>query len=226
MLVKAFKIEETLGHSVQRSRKRVRLLWVKHCVRCSLRKEVKTLRSKRSNEEAKDVGEVVAETKEKRRQGERFRRWQLTENNPTYSKKEAVERLSRIGEAIYIVGCSEVGESGTCHIHAFVVFKNAIELDTLKRNFPRAHFEACSGTNQKNVEYIKKADKEPFEVGELPLAVSEEKSDISSEVVAIIIECGLSPFEILARYPRYSDYVVKNFRNLNEIHDYALHKRR
>lgn len=185
---------------------------------------MKTLKEKRSN--ADNVGEVVAKVKDKRRQGERYRRWQLTENNPTYTKEEVVERLSSIGSTVYCLGCSEVGESGTSHIHAFVVYKNAIELGSLKKTFPRAHFEACSGTNQSNVEYLKKADPQPYEIGDLPLAVSEERMDVSSEVVAIIIECGLSPFEILARYPRYSDYIVKNFRNLNEIYEHALRKHR
>lgn len=182
------------------------------------------MKDKRSN--ADTVGEVVAKVKDKRRQGERYRRWQLTENNPDYTKSEAVERLTSIGETIYCLGCSEVGESGTSHIHAFVVFKNAIELGSLKKRFPRAHFEACSGSNQSNVEYLRKADPQPYEVGDLPLVVSEERSDVSSEVVAIIIECGLSPFEILARYPRYCDYIVKNFKNLNEIYEHSLRRHR
>ena len=84
--------------------------------------------------------EVVAEAKKKRERGERTKQWQLTENNPSYTKKEAVERLSSIGTALYSIGCSEVGESGTSHIHAYVVYKNAIELSSLKNLFPRAHF--------------------------------------------------------------------------------------
>lgn len=175
---------------------------------------------------ARDIGEVVAKTKEKRERGKRYRQWQLTENNPTYTKEEAVERLTSIAKTIYCLGCSEVGESGTSHIHAFVVFKNAIEMDSLKKSFPRAHLEVCRGTVQSNVDYIKKADPQPYEVGELPLVVVEEREDVPSEVVAIIIECGLSPLEILARYPRYCDYVVRNFRSLCEIYDKALRELR
>lgn len=181
---------------------------------------MKTLKQKRSNVDT--VDEVVAKVKEKRKQGERYRNWQLTENNPAYTKKEAVERLSSIAKTIYCLGCSEVGESGTSHIHAFVVFKNAIELGTLKKSFPRAHFETCRGNVQSNVDYIKKADPKPFEIGEMPLAVVEEREDIPSEVVGIILECGLDPIEILARYPRYTDYVVKNFRSLSEIYQRAI----
>lgn len=181
------------------------------------------MREKRSNIDM--VDEVVAKVKEKRKQGERYRKWQLTENNPDYTKHEAVERLASIGKTIYCLGCSEVGESGTSHIHAFVVFKNAIELGSLKKKFPRAHFEACRGSSQSNVDYIKKADPEPFEIGELPLIVVEEREDIPSEVVGIILECGLDPIEILKRFPRYTEYVVKNFKNLEEIYQRAMKKR-
>jgi len=174
------------------------------------------LKNERSNVE--NVDEVLARTKDKRKQGERFRKWQLTENNPSYTKKEAVERLSSIASTIYCIGCSETGESGTNHVHAFVVYKNAIELGSLKKVFPRAHFEVCRGTNRDNLEYIKKSDLEPFEVGELPVVVLEEKEDVPSEVVALIVECGLSPINILKEYPRYSDYVVRNFKNLMEIY--------
>lgn len=180
--------------------------------------------SKRSNVVANEA-EVVAEAKKKRKRGERAKQWQLTENNPSYTKQEAVERLASIGTALYVIGCSEKGESGTSHIHAYAVWKNAIELGSLKKQFPRAHFEKCKGSVQENVDYISKDDTEPYEVGERPLIVSEWKTDVSSEVVALILECGLSPIQILAKYPRYSDYVVKNFRNLSEIYASTRHKR-
>lgn len=182
------------------------------------------MRNERSNVE--NVDEVVVKVKEKRKQGERYRRWQLTENNPNYTKEEAVERLASVASTVYCLGCSEVGESGTSHIHAFVVYKNAIELNSLKKSFPRAHFEVCRGSVQSNVDYVKKVDPQPFEVGELPLVVAEEREDVPSEVVAIILECGLDPIEILTRYPRYSDYVVRNFRSLCEIYERAIRRRR
>lgn len=175
------------------------------------------MKTKRSN--GSSEAEVVAEAKKKRQRDEASRQWQLTENNPSYTKQEAVERLASIGTAQYALGCSEVGESGTCHIHAYVVYKNAIELGSLKRLFPRAHFEKCRGSVNDNVEYLSKDDGEPYEVGEKPLIVSEWKVDVSSEVVALILESGLSPIQILKKYPRYSDYVVKNFRNLAEIYE-------
>lgn len=174
-------------------------------------------RTKRSNA-LPEVGEVLAEAKAKRKRDKRSKKWQLTENNADYGKREAVERLSSIGQAQYAISCEEVGESGTRHIHAFVVYKNAIELGSLKRLFPRAHFETCKGSINDNVDYISKDDASPYEVGEKPLVVSEWNEDVSSEVVALIL-AGLGPIEILKEYPRYCDYVVRNFRNLCEIYE-------
>ena len=142
------------------------------------------MKNKRSNALQSD-GEVVAEAKKKRERSERSKQWQLTENNPSYTKQDAVERLASVGTAIYGVGCSEVGESGTSHIHAYVIWKNAIELSTLKALFPRAHFEHCRGSVQSNVEYVTKDDAEPYEVGETPVVVSERKADVAAEVVLV-----------------------------------------
>lgn len=162
--------------------------------------------------------EVVAKTKEKQKRGERSRQWQLTENNPEYTKQQAVERLASIGSCVYAIGCSETGESGTKHVHVYAVWENAIELGSLKKLFPRAHFEHCKGSAQSNVEYISKSDLEPYEVGTKPLMLGERKADISAEVVALILEGGLSPIEILRNYTQYSQYVVKHFKSLNDIY--------
>ena len=175
--------------------------------------------SKRSIGDVKEESAALSETKAARKDDDRSKKWQLTENNPDYTKREAVERLTGIGEAVYCVGCSEIGESGTKHIHAFVVYKNAISMRSLKKRFPRAHFEHCRGSVASNREYVIKDDNEPYEVGECPLAVCEEKIDAPSEVVALIVKSGLSPLEILTAYPRYADYVVRNFRNLNDIYE-------
>lgn len=168
-----------------------------------------------------DDASVIADAKAKRKDDDRSKKWQLTENNPDYAKDEAVKRLCSIGEAIYCVGCSEIGESGTKHIHAFVVYKNAIKMSSLKKHFPRAHFEHCKGSIASNRDYVVKDDSEPYEVGECPLVAGGEKADVSAEVVALIIKSGHSPIEILTEYPSYSDYVVRNFRNLNDIYESA-----
>lgn len=177
------------------------------------------MKKTRSNASAKAV-EVLTEAKQRKKRGERAKQWQLTENNPDYDKRVAVERLASIGTALYSISSEEYGESGTRHIHAYVVYKNAIELGSLKRLFPRAHFEKVRGSVNENADYISKDDPSPYEVGERPLVVSDwKKVDVSSEVVALILKMGFSPLQILGQYPEYCDYVVRNFKSLNEIYE-------
>ena len=144
------------------------------------------------------------------------KRWQLTENNPEMSKEEIVKRLATIGIVIYAISGYEIGESGTKHIHTFVVFKNNIKGSSLKQAFPRAHIELVRGSSQSNKDYISKDDVEPYEVGECPIADSVVKADLSAEVVALLM-AGYSLLEILKAQPEYSDYIVRNFKNLQEL---------
>lgn len=170
---------------------------------------------KRSN--VVDNGDEMLASGRARVRDDRSRQWQLTENNPTYTKKEAVERLTSIGQALYSIGCEENGASGTRHIHAYVVYKNAIELASLKRMFPRAHFEHCRGNVRSNVEYISKDDPKPYEVGEMPITLgSEGTSEVASEIVRMLRgQCTLT--NILTMYPAYSHYIIRNYKTLKDL---------
>lgn len=153
---------------------------------------------------------------------ERSRRWQLTENNASYTKQEGATLLASIGETSYVVGGCEIGESGTKHIHIFVIYKNAISLGSIKKRFPRAHLEACIGSNVQNRAYVVKDDNDYFESGEMPVAsASDRKRDEASEVMELLIQ-GIPLQTILAEYKTLNDYVVRNYKNLREIqNDFA-----
>lgn len=154
---------------------------------------------------------------------ERSRRWQLTENNAEFTKQEAVKELCSIAATIYCVGCSEVGESGTHHIHAFVIYENAISLTTLKKRFPRAHFEACKGSNAENKAYIVKDDKDYLESGVMPLATaSEKKNNEASEVLAMLLN-GETLLSIMSNRQDLADYCVRNYRSLRDIQGDVVH---
>ena len=144
----------------------------------------------------------------------RSRRWQLTENNPEYTKEECIAHLKSVGEVRYVIAACEMGESGTKHIHAFGVFKNAIRLTTLKAVFGRAHFEPCCGSNEDNVAYCQKQG-DYIEQGVLPQPKA--KKNVASEVVNLILEEGLQLNDIMREYPEYCDYIVKHFRSLKDI---------
>lgn len=156
----------------------------------------------------------------------RSRRWQLTENNPEYTKKECAERISCIAKTRYIISCEETGETGTKHVHAFMIFENAIRLTSIKAKFPRAHLEVCEGSNVENRVYISKDDSEPFECGEMPLTTQrEKKTDFAKEVIDLI-RGGNDLGVIMTEYPELCDYVVKHYRSLKEIaNDFGLKTR-
>lgn len=148
---------------------------------------------------------------------ERSRRWQLTENNADYTKEQCAKRLASIGETRYVITCDEMGETGTKHIHAFVIYANSISLKSLKKQFARAHFERCIGSNVANREYICKSDVAPFESGSMPLASEgDSKVDIAWEVVNLLSN-GVPLRSIMLEYPTLCDYVVRNYRSLEEI---------
>ena len=158
---------------------------------------------------------------------ERSKRWQLTENNAAFTKQECAEALASIGKTNYVVSCEETGESGTKHVHAFIIYENAIRLKTLKSHFPRAHFEHCKGSNEENRAYVVKDDADVFESGTMPLASSSErKKDDASEVINLMND-GISLSQIMTEYPPLCDYVVRNYRSLREIEkDLGLIKHR
>lgn len=153
---------------------------------------------------------------------DRSRRWQLTENNADYTTQECGERLASVGHTRYVVAGRDIGESGTKHIHAFVIYDNAISLTTLRKQFPRAHFEACIRSNIENREYVIKNDTQPYESGDMPVASeSDRKTDFASEVINLL-ENGVPLSRIMLDYPALCDYVVRNYRSLKEIeHDFG-----
>ena len=156
---------------------------------------------------------------------ERSKKWQLTENNASYDKVELAETLAKLGETLYCVACSEKGESGTKHLHAFVVYKNAISIESIKKMFPRSHLEHVRGTNEENRAYITK-DGDFYEIGVCPLAVEiKSKQDIAKDVFDCL-KAGKSPFEIMDEHPDLIDYVVQHYRSLVEIYERDVRTRR
>ncbi len=93
----------------------------------------------------------------------RSRGWCLTINNPPVEDLFA-EHSAKL--TYYVVG-KEVGESGTPHLQAFVIFKNRARFTAVKKCFSKAHIEPQKGTDSEAADYCKK-DGDFIEVGELP----------------------------------------------------------
>ena len=94
---------------------------------------------------------------------------------------------------------------------------------SVKKAFPRAHYEACKGSNEDNRNYIVKSDSEAVESGEMPLATaSERKSDEASEVLELLYN-GETLLSIMSNRRELADYCVRNYRSLREIQNDISH---
>lgn len=93
----------------------------------------------------------------------RFRRYCFTVNNYTEQDISDVNSL----ECLYLVYGFETGEQGTIHMQGYVVFKNPMAFETLKKKIPRAHIEVALKGHEANIRYCKK-DGNYFEKGKLP----------------------------------------------------------
>lgn len=154
---------------------------------------------------------------------ERSRRWQITENNADYTKERGAELVASIGETEYVASGCEMGESGTKHIHIFVVFKNAINEKSIKKVLPRCHYEKCRGSNAQNREYVIK-DGDYFESGALPLATFSERKDTSANEVIKLLQKGASLLDLMSDYPELTGYCIDHFRTLKEIEEFIQYR--
>lgn len=79
----------------------------------------------------------------------------FTLNNPTEEERAAL--LSY--KASYKVIGDEIGENGTLHLQGYIEFSAAKRFTTLKKAFPRVHWEARRGTAVQAADYCKKDGK-------------------------------------------------------------------
>lgn len=145
------------------------------------------------------------------------RSYQITINNPdekgfTDEKIEQIIAKSRVTFACY---AHEIGETGTPHVHIYMLFPSARRFSTLKKKFPGAHIEKTYGSAQDNIDYIKKQGKfaetnkaetsvegSYREFGTFPSNMSLEYSDM--EQVVELLRKGYSVVEIIEAYPKYA----------------------
>ena len=148
----------------------------------------------------------------------RFRKYQLTINNPIEKgfSHDEINRIMNSHPYLYYCLCDEVGEQNTPHTHVFMCFENAVGFSTIKKRFPPAHIEAANGSCEQNRDYIRKEGKyldsdkketnliETFEeYGEMPLDTSEKNKKISEQVYEMLKnEASIS--EIVQCFPSYA----------------------
>lgn len=83
----------------------------------------------------------------------RFRNACFTWNN---FPDDVDDLLTQLPTHDYIVYAREMGDSGTPHIQGYVEFTEAVRFTTLKKRFPKVHWEKRRGTSQQAADYCKK----------------------------------------------------------------------
>lgn len=135
----------------------------------------------------------------------RARNWCFTLNNPE-------GELPEFDDVRYVAWQLESGSEGTQHWQGYAEFTRAVNLGTVRRWLPRAHWEPRRGTRDQARDYAMKEDTRvggPWERGEFEQRRG-QRSDI--EAVRDAIKDGASKREIYemypdvaAKYPRFVD---------------------
>lgn len=73
--------------------------------------------------------------------------------------------LTQLPEHTYIVYGYEVGDSGTPHLQGYVEFAKQVRFPSLKKRFPKVHWEKRKGTAEQAAMYCKKEAKRIVEEG-------------------------------------------------------------
>ena len=95
----------------------------------------------------------------------KVREYRFTVNNYTDTDIEQVKNLVDIYHVQYLVIGKEIGpKCGTPHLQCFVLFKNAVYWNSLRKKVPRGIFFTCDASNESNAKYCKKDVPENEEV--------------------------------------------------------------
>lgn len=95
-----------------------------------------------------------------------FRHIAFTWNNYTREDEILLQSIYREYGSYLIFGREEAPTTGTKHLQGYMQFKKRMYFSKLKKLLPKVHFTECFGTSQENIDYCKKEDKSPLEVGE------------------------------------------------------------
>lgn len=182
---------------------------------------------------------------------EQSRRYLLTIENPVehgFDHEQIKKQFTFFSSLKYWCMCDEIGiENGTYHTHVFMWFNGGVPFKQVKKYFPSAHIDFCSGSSRDNYAYVKKNGKwakhakaegnipETFEEsGEFPA----ERQGTRSDLVDLydMVKAGYSNYDILSVMPQhmldtdriekarqciFEERYKKEFRKLNVVYIYG-----
>jgi len=89
----------------------------------------------------------------------------FTLNNYTQDEENEIYEFCELKAQFAVIG-HETGENGTPHLQGFINLTKQVRFNAVKKVMPRAHLELAKGTDQQNLAYCTKQDKEPYILGE------------------------------------------------------------
>ena len=148
----------------------------------------------------------------------RSRKWCFTLNNYSQEDMNNLERL--VPEmAVYLIYGKEVAPTtGTPHLQGFVYFRQAISMNTIKKNInsQTIHLEIARGTFSENITYCSKSG-DVVELGRRPLD-PQEKGQIQKERWTTTRRCAES-----GEWTNIDDELyIRYVKNLEWIHKKCL----
>lgn len=130
----------------------------------------------------------------------RSRNWCFTINNPRRDGTESPDDPNTFADVRYIVWQLEEGTEGTPHLQGYVVWKNPRNLNWVRRQNGRAHWEIARGDFKANHKYCTKEEgrlEGPWERGVRPRPG--KRSDLQD--IAQMIDQGKSMAKVAQAYP-------------------------
>lgn len=164
----------------------------------------------------------------------RSRKWCATWNNYTQEDIDSLENLYHEMGSYLIYGKENAPTTGTPHLQVFIYFKQAISMNTIKKNLTSRtiHLEVARGTFAENISYCSK-DGNFTELGKRPLDPA-EKGQIQKERWALCRSNAESgnwkeiDDELYIRYVKNLEWihkrslVQKDFEGSGKLHDRNL----
>lgn len=162
---------------------------------------------------------------EKNNRDGRYRRWMITWNNwqehfrSNASCESIVKKINETSGLLhqYIVVSKETApETQKVHLHIYVEYVNQATFKQMKERYLGSHIEIARSPAYQCAMYVKK-DKDFYEEGEYR-QTKLNADDIANNVISLIEEYEMRPSDIAIKYPEYAAYIVRNYKNLNDIY--------
>lgn len=149
---------------------------------------------------------------------QRFRKWHITLFDDLLTHDAIYDMINTVKSTHYcIIGREKAPTTGNIHFHIYCEFDNACTFSSIKKIFPTANIQDAHGTASQNKAYITKEDENAKEYG-IPTQVKYTNDDIALNIIDYMKNNPqVDLFNIALDCPEFCDYIVKNYRNLENI---------